>query len=112
MPEFSYCKLEIFIPESHLPALQAALQQVGAGHIGNYDCCLSYSSVTGCWRPLAGAAPFLGAVGEISAEPELKVEVTCQTRRVNETVDAVKRVHPYEEPVINVIPLYRTSFPL
>ena len=27
-----------------------------------------------------------------------------------ETVEAVKRVHPYEEPVINVIPLYRTGF--
>lgn len=110
MAEFSYCKLEIFIPETHLAALQRALQQVDAGHIGGYDCCLSYSLVTGCWRPLAGARPYLGAVGEISAEPELKVEVTCLTSRVDETVAAVKAVHPYEEPVINVIPLYRTSF--
>lgn len=108
--DFSYCKLEIFIPETHLPVLQEALQEVDAGHIGGYDCCLSYSRVTGCWRPLAGAVPYLGRVGEISAEPELKVEAVCLTARVDETVEAVKRIHPYEEPVINVIPLYRTGF--
>lgn len=108
--DFAYCKLEIFLPETHLPALQQALRDVDAGHIGGYDCCLSYSRVTGCWRPLAGAAPYLGQVGEISAEPELKVEAVCPTERVDETVEAIKRVHPYEEPVINVIPLYRTSF--
>lgn len=110
MVDFKYCKLEIFIPESHLAALQKALHAVDAGHIGNYDCCLSYSPVTGCWRPLAGTAPYLGTIGEISSEPELKVEVTCLTDRADETVKAVKDIHPYEEPVINVIPLYRASF--
>ena len=109
MADFPYCKLEIFLPETHLAPLQKALQQVDAGHIGSYDCCLSYSRVTG-WRRLAGTNPYLGSVGEISSEPELKVEVTCRTAQVDEIVEAVKRVHPYEEPVINVIPLYRTSF--
>lgn len=108
--EFPYCKLEIFIPADHLKPLRRALHQVDAGHIGQYDSCLSYSAVTSCWRPLAGSDPYLGTVGEVSTEPELKVEVTCRRARVDETVEAVKCVHPYEEPVINVIPLYRTSF--
>lgn len=81
----------------------------GRGHIGRYDCCLSYSPVIGAWRPLAGTAPYLGRMGEVCHAPELKVEVTCRTDRVEETVAAVKRAHPYEEPVINVIPLYRTG---
>ena len=106
----SFLKLEIFIPETYLEALQTALQEVDAGHIGNYDCCLSYSPVTGCWRPLEGTSPYLGSVGEISREPELKVEVTVRAERVDETIAAIKRVHPYEEPVINAIPLWRTSF--
>ena len=71
-----YLKLEIFIPETHLPALQSALREVDAGHIGNYDCCLSYSPVMGTWRPLAGTTPYIGVEGQISCEPELKVEVT------------------------------------
>ena len=109
MTEFSCCKLEIFIPESHLPVLQQALREADAGHIGNYDSCLSYSPVTSCWRPLTGSEPYLGQVGALSTEPELKVEVTCRTAEVDRTVEAVKRVHPYEEPVINVIPLYMTG---
>ena len=108
--ENTYCKLEIFIPETHLGPLQRALREVDAGHIGNYDCCLSYSPVTGCWRPLEGTAPYRGSVGKISREPELKVEVAVSAERVDETIAAIKRVHPYEEPVINAIPLWRTSF--
>lgn len=109
MIEFSCCKLEIFIPASHLPALQQALQQADAGHIGRYDSCLSYSPVTSCWRPLAGTRPYLGQVGTLSTEQELKVEVTCRREQLEETLAAVKAVHPYEEPVINVIPLYQVG---
>lgn len=45
--DFKYCKLEIFLPPSHLEVLQKALQEVDAGHIGNYDSCMSVSPVTG-----------------------------------------------------------------
>lgn len=106
----TYLKLEIFIPETHLPALQTALQELDAGHIGNYDCCLSYSPVMGTWRPLAGTMPYIGKEGKISCEQELKVEVTIRAERFAETMNAIKRVHPYEEPVINAIPLWGTSF--
>jgi hypothetical protein len=100
-----FIKLEIFIPESHFPALQKALQDVDAGHIGNYDSCLSYSPVMGTWRPLEGTHPYIGEQNAVSCEPELKVEVTIRAERLKETVAAIKAVHPYEEPVINAIPL-------
>ena len=108
--DFKYCKLEIFIPETHLPALQRALQEVDAGHIGNYDSCMSSSEVIGYWRPLEGCNPYIGNEGEISKEPEVKVEVTVFTEAVDRTIEAIKKVHPYEEPVINAIPILRTSF--
>ncbi|MCR5088566.1 MAG: divalent cation tolerance protein CutA [Oscillospiraceae bacterium] len=104
-----YCKLEIFIPESHFPALQKALQDTDAGHIGNYDSCLSYSRVTGTWRPLEGTKPYIGRTGEVSEEAELKVEVTVRTEQLKDVITAVRAVHPYEEPVINVIALYATA---
>ena len=56
-----------------------------------------------------GSHPYLGTLGQLRTEPELKVEVACPTGRVEAVLAAVKRVHPYEEPVINVIPLYRTG---
>lgn len=107
--EFSFYKLEIFIPESHFPILQHALQSVDAGHIGNYDSCLSYSRVTGMWRPLDGTHPYIGDCGEICEAPELKVEVTCKAENLRSTIQAIKKIHPYEEPVINVIPLFATG---
>jgi hypothetical protein len=107
--EFRVFKLEIFVPETHFRALQRALQRVGAGHIGRYDSCLSYSRVIGTWRPLEGSSPYLGERGEISEEPELKVEVACRAEKLDETLRAIEEVHPYEEPVINVIPLWKTS---
>ena len=91
--------------ETHFVPLQNALQSVDAGHIGNYDSCLSYSRVMGTWRPLDGTHPFIGEQGKISCEPEFKVEVTIRTEKLKETVAAIKQVHPYEEPVINAIPL-------
>ena len=107
--EKKYYKFEIYIPESHFDELRKALMSVDAGHIGNYDCCLSYSRVIGTWRPLAGTDPFLGRTGEISEEEELKVEVTVAGEKLEETLAAIRAVHPYEEPVINVIELYRTG---
>lgn len=107
--EFKFFKFEIFIPETHFPALQKALQEVDAGHIGNYDSCLSYSRVIGTWRPLDGTNPYIGTQGEISSETELKVEVTVKAEKIQETIDAIKAVHPYEEPVINVIPLWKVG---
>ena len=106
MDSFSFCKMEIFVPESHLSAIEEALWSVDAGHIGRYDHCLSYSPVTSCWRPLAGTSPFLGEVDRLSREKELKVEVTIRREKVSLTIAAIRAAHPYEEPVINVIPLY------
>lgn len=69
-----------------------------------------YSPVTSFWRPLDSAAPYSGTVGQLSRQPEVKVEVTCATAQVEQVLAAIRRAHPYEEPVVNVIPLYRTSF--
>ncbi|MBR1437546.1 MAG: hypothetical protein IJ587_03315 [Synergistaceae bacterium] len=104
-----YCKIEIFIPESHLEILQEALRNCGAGHIGKYDSCMSYSRVTGTWRPLEGARPFNGKIGEVCTAEEIKAEVTCRIEEADGVIEAVKKIHPYEEPVINVIPLIRTG---
>ena len=98
-------KLEIFIPESHLAELQRALQQSGAGSVGNYDSCMAYSRVTGTWRALDGANPYIGGINSIESAPELKVETFCDEERLSAALDAVKEIHPYDEPVIFVIPL-------
>jgi len=83
---------------------------VDAGHIQNYDHCMNCSPVTSTWRPLAGTTPFIGNEGELSVEPEIKVEVCCLAENIDATLAAAKAAHPYEVPVINVIPLWRTGY--
>ncbi|MDR1747976.1 MAG: ACT domain-containing protein [Spirochaetaceae bacterium] len=98
-------KLEIFIPRSHFENLREVLRSSGAGHLGNYDRCLSWSTVSGCWRPLNGSSPYNGTEGVLCEAEEYKVEVCCLGENLRNTVSAIRSVHPYEEPVINIIAL-------
>ena len=52
-----------------------------------------------------GIESFIGSENEVSEEPELKVEVQIRADALESTIDSIKRIHPYEEPLINVIPL-------
>jgi hypothetical protein len=103
-------KIEIFIPGDYLEPLAEALSQAGAGRIGNYDRCMSIINVTGTWRPLENANPFLGEIGKMCSGSELKVEVNCAWEQIPAALVAIRAVHPYEEPVINVVPLLNYLF--
>ena len=105
----SVYKLEIFLPEESFDPVCRALWSADAGHIGRYDRCLSWSRVNSCWRPLEGTDPYLGRTGQLCRAEEIKIEVCCPAARLDETLAAVKAAHPYEEPVINVLPLYKTG---
>ena len=39
-------------------------------------------------------------------EDELKVEVNVEKDKLKQTIQAIRAIHPYEEPLINVIRLY------
>ena len=79
----SVYKLEIFLPEDHFDPICQALWSVDAGHIGQYDRCLSWSRVNSCWRPLAGTDPYLGQPGQLCRAEEIKIEVCCLAARLD-----------------------------
>ncbi len=108
--EFNQVKIEVFIPEDYVSALQEEISAAGAGRIGNYDHCCSVTRVRGYWRPLEGANPFDGQVGKISEGQECKVEVNCSRKAVHEVIKAIRQIHPYEEPLINIIPLLNDQY--
>jgi len=103
--EITMVKLEIYIPVTHFEALRETLRSVGAGASDKYDSALSYAPAKGCWRPLSGANPYHGEIGALCEADEYKVEVRCPLEKLGKIVEAVKAVHPYEEPVINALPL-------
>lgn len=103
--EFTRVKLEIYVPEEAVPPIREALNQLGACHIGSYDLCSSMVQVTGTWRPLPGAQPYNGEVGALCHGTECKLEAVCPRELAAEALAAARRLHPYEEPVIHVLPL-------
>lgn len=103
-------KIEIFIPEAFTDRLIDELSKVSVGRIGNYDHCASVTSVRGTWRPLRGADPYDGEIGVISQAPEHKVEVNCRKEQVRAALDVIRTVHPYDQPVVNVIQLSNDLF--
>ncbi|MHB9925602.1 divalent cation tolerance protein CutA [Clostridium botulinum] len=104
--EFGFFKIETFIPEEYVKKLRKALNHIGALTVGgNYDNCMTISRVKGSWRPLGGSTPFNGDIGEICEAEECKVEFCCTKKVLKNTITTIKKVHPYEIPVINIIPI-------
>lgn len=110
MENFTDVKLEIFVPQEYALKIRDELATVGVGVIGNYDHCVAIYPVRGYFRPLPRANPFDGEIGKIQETSEAKIEVNCKRELVNEALKAIRRVHPYEEPLVNVIPLANHLF--
>jgi hypothetical protein len=110
MQDFMDVKIEIYIPEGYVEPLRDALHQVKAGRVGRYDHCMSISQVRGYWRPLPDATPFEGEVDKINEGVECKVEVRCARVHVRQALRVIKDIHPYEEPLINIVPLVNHLF--
>ena len=110
MQNFTDVKLEIFVPQSHALKLFDELTKIGVGQIGNYDHCFAIYPVQGYFRPLPGANPFDGEIGKLNETAEYKIEVNCRRELVDEALKIIRREHPYEEPLVNVIPLANHLF--
>jgi hypothetical protein len=95
-------KLVVFVPSESLDAVRDALFAAGAGRIGDYERCSWYTEGTGTFRPLPGASPTVGAVGEEEHVPELRLETVFPAARRDEVVAALRAAHPYEEPAFDV----------
>ena len=108
--EFKKAKIEIYIPEEYTDKLREALNDIGALGVGNYDNVMSVTKITGCWRPLENANPFEGEINKICKAPEDKVEFSTDIKNVENIIKVMKNIHPYEEPVINIIPLINDMF--
>lgn len=110
--DFKKVKIEVYIPEEYRDKLREALNNIGVLGVGNYDNVMSVTKVTGYWRPLKNANPFDGEINKLSKASEDKIEFATDINNVENAVKVIKEVHPYEEPVINIIPLINDRFNL
>ncbi len=95
--------LVFYVPVAQTDAVLAALFAAGAGRIGDYDECAFVLEGQGQFRPLEGANPTIGDVGELRLVRENRVELTCPRVIRDVVVNALRTAHPYEEPAFHVV---------
>ena len=98
-------KLTTYVPVADADALRAALADAGAGRIGDYDHASFSTPGRGRFRPLDGATPTIGTVGEVETVDEERVEVVLPRGRRAAVLRALLAAHPYEEPAFDVVEL-------
>ena len=98
-------KLAVFVPDEYAEKVRLALAKAGAGSIGNYDSCSFSTNGQGRFRPVEGADPFIGDIGEMETTDEEKLEVVFTQSIKNKVLKAMLNAHPYEEPAYDLYTL-------
>jgi dinuclear metal center YbgI/SA1388 family protein len=98
-------KVVVFVPLEAADAVRTAVTEAGAGAIGAYDSASFTTPGEGRFRPLDGANPAIGRVGEVEVVPEARVEAVYPRPLRRQVVAALRAAHPYEEPAFDLLEL-------
>lgn len=106
-------KIVTFVPQESTEKVREALAKVGVGagitdgpNSSEYAECFYELEGTGMFRPLAGANPTIGNIGELTKVAETRLESILPESMIGRAVKALKKAHPYEEPAYDLYPLY------
>lgn len=104
-PDSPLDKWVVFVPRDDTDRVVGAMHEAGAGRLGDYDRAQFQSPGRGSFRPLDGADPAIGSVGEVEWVDETRIEVVAD-RGIREAVRAAMiDAHPYEEVAYDLWPL-------
>ena len=90
-------QIVFYVPADSLEQVKSAMFLAGAGQLGDYQECCWQIEGQGQFRPIAGANPHIGDIGNLEQLQEFKVEMLCVESAINAAVAALKSEHPYEE---------------
>ncbi|NUS00771.1 MAG: Nif3-like dinuclear metal center hexameric protein [Kribbellaceae bacterium] len=98
MPGEPMDKVVVGVPVAETQAMLDALAKAGAGRIGNYERAAWSVTGEGTFRPLAGANPAIGTVGDVEVVAEDRIEMILPRRLRRAVREALIAAHSYEEP--------------
>jgi len=102
-------KIVTFCPTEYADAVRESMFNAGAGNIGNYDNCSYNTEGEGTFRAGEGSSPFVGNIGKLHIEKEIKIETIAPSYKVSNVIKAMLSAHPYEEVAYDIFPLNNTS---
>ena len=102
-------KIFVTVPEENLEEVRTIMCNAGAGIIGNYTFCSTSVKSVGTFLPSDDANPYIGKRNKLEFVEEEKLEMICDIENVKKVIQELRKVHPYEEPAIDIIPLIDES---
>ena len=101
----SQIKLAVFVPVSSIERVAEAIHQSGGGIIGEYSHCSFRTAGTGTFKGSDDSNPTIGKKGKVEFVEEVKLEVLVDKWKLNQVLNAMKKVHPYEEVAYDIYSL-------
>jgi len=103
--EGNQVKVVVFVPVEFTKKVANAIFEVGGGVIGEYEKCSFTSSGKGTFQGSKFSNPAIGKRNVFETVNEEKLEALVNRWEIGSVLNAIKKVHPYEEPAIDVYPV-------
>jgi len=98
-------QLVTYAPVADAEKVRQALFDAGAGKIGKYVECSFNVTGKGTYKPVDGANPYIGRVGERHTETEERISVIFPKHLQSDVIKALFKAHPYEEVAYEILEL-------
>ena len=103
--EVNRVKIFVTVPTENIDDVRNAVCNAGAGIIGEYSYCTTCVKSVGTFIPNDKANPYIGETNKLEIVEEDKLEVICDIKNAKHVISELRKVHPYEEPAIDIVPL-------
>ncbi len=98
-------KLVVYVPVEDSLKVKESIGDAGAGAIGNYSHCLFSVTGTGQFLPSEDSHPYIGESGQLEQVEEERIETIFPDYLEKSVLQAMLKVHPYEEVAYDIYPL-------
>jgi hypothetical protein len=102
---FKRVQITTTVPLESTNAVRYALGKAGAGVLGDYSFCSFSIRGTGRFKPSEDADPHIGQANKLEVVEEEQISVNCNLNEARQIIAALRAAHPYEEPLIDIVPL-------
>ena len=103
--EANQYKLIIFVPEKNIDSVAQAIFENGGGVIGEYTHCSFRTKGRGTFKGSEKTNPTTGKKLQYEKVNEIKIEIIVDSWKLDKVMEAVRKVHPYEEIAYDIYPL-------
>lgn len=98
-------KLVVYVPLENVDEVSNAIFNAGGGIIGEYSKCSTQTIVDGTFEGSKMSKPSIGIKNNFETVTEVRLEVLINSWKLNSIINAIKLIHPYEEPAYDVFVL-------